>query len=112
VNAKELKELDAWIAENLFTWTNCRDGYGDEVRYGGTESEQAVNLPFPHYTTDPVAAMSVLKKCLNRTNYFTVGCDDGFFKIEASYIDGGIVVTQAETIPLAICLFAKKLFAK
>ncbi len=74
-----------------------------------------------HYTTDPAAAMEVLKKCsikLWDENPIITKCQH--FKVEI-WNNGAWVVMQsekremfceAETLELSICLFAKKLFSK
>jgi len=119
----ELRELDVWIAKELFGWDFSEKGwcmsalqhrqmngfyYGfppDSIQYKGC----ALPHRAPDYTTDPAAAMQVLEKCiamvedvhilwhLERRGYCV--CWDG-------------VREFSDTLPLAICLFAKKLFSK
>lgn len=99
----ELRELDAWIAEHVlgYTYSNhnlCCKKTGRFIQAG-----------LPYYSSDPAAAMEVLKKCiaviedvhfgwhLERRCYFVWGDGEKEF---------------AETLELSICLFAKKLFTK
>lgn len=82
----------------------------------GEEPVTIHELPIPHYTTSPADAMRVLEKC----------CDEGFVtsihknkaRWEVSRIYKGAFrmhesdFTFAETLPIAICLFVRKLFSK
>ncbi len=126
MNEKELHELDAWIdghifgvkkchhihtkrLKNSFLKVQCLDCHGAFRDEGGT-----VNNGLRRYTTDPAAAMMVLKKCLAR---FDNESDDA---IMIALVNGKPIVCsneiqqgrEAETLPLAICLFAKQLFSK
>lgn len=60
----------------------------------------------PNYTTDPAAAMDVLKKI--RDEGVVVAIHGNIL----SQIGGKRLEVEAETLELAICLFAKKLFSK
>ena len=125
----ELRELDVWIAKELFGWDFSEKGwcmsalqhrqmngfyYGfppDSIQYKGC----ALPHRAPDYTTDPAAAMQVLEKCAAKIAVSARQQDGGKWCVWAvddeSYkpkeLDG-----YAETLPLAICLFAKKLFSK
>lgn len=130
---KELRELDAWIAEHVmgYLWL-WRIHYGDPLKAIFKSAESASeyandwqevtesnnpknrfagwNSNVPFYTTDPAAAMEVLKKCLDFTWI-------GFGKKLTSenlysLTDRMIIDSKSETLELAICLFAKKLFTK
>lgn len=69
---KELRELDAWISTTLFGWlqtdVNC-DPTDNRTIGGFLYSPNGFNGDcnqasyVPHYTTDPAAAMEVLRKC-------------------------------------------------
>jgi len=101
---KELRELDAWIADEVFKrWMLNPEGLGDA----------------PKYTTDPAVALGVLKKCAEKL------CDDKAFSdalmIQPNEAGNGWFVgpfsddtkcVESPTLELAICLFAKKLFTK
>ena len=127
---KELRELEAWIAEHVM-------GYEERQCYNGSQRIEGqtfwvckgrqVVAPsfngkhrFPPFATDPAAAMQVLEKCaemlrkdcnsveiLRNTTGWAV-CSlyrDGFGHEEHDTV-------EAETLPLAICLFARKLFGE
>ncbi len=110
----ELRELDAWIAEHVMGWKISQAGNS-----GKNQSGQWKSIPI--YTTDPAAALEVLKKCYEKIwsdNPIITKCQH--FKIEI-WNNGLWVVQQSEkietsieseTLELAICLFAKKLFSK
>ncbi len=55
------KQKLAVLAE-MDGWRNCRDGYGDEIRYAGTESETCVTLPLPNYTHSYDAIIPLIQK--------------------------------------------------
>jgi len=66
---------------------------------------------YPHYTTDPAAAMAVLERCAEKEakEFDGVQID----KLESGWIVSTCEVdAHAPTLPLAITLFAKKLFEK
>jgi hypothetical protein len=70
------------------------------------ETEAAADCE--EYTTDPAAAMLVLEKCNERlggTAVCIATLGDNFF-----VWTGSLSQTKGETLPLAICLFAQKLF--
>lgn len=109
MNTQELRELDAWIACNLF-------GAKDIVWVQLWAEIGCPNEPFqnhgadeiPYYTTAPAAAMEVMKKCLEKDSV-------GFWKKQHGYTVKNHredCREQAPTLELAICLFAKKLFTK
>ena len=109
----ELRELDAWIAEHVMGKNPIhRD---DKPPTKGTEDDYfvveylAFSRSCPLYTTDPDAAMQVLEKCQHLTDvvvYKTVQDKHG---VRDDISDFAV---DAETLPLAICKFAKKLFSK
>jgi len=125
-----MRELDAWIAENVFgnfkvikvsprRW-DCRYGITPEIKDGvgygpafKSESEaRAMMLVAGHcknYTTDPAAAMEVLKKCSTEKRItIAVWRDAGNWYCNNA--TGGNFYGEADTLELAICLFAKQLF--
>jgi len=95
MSEKQLRELDAFIAEHVFGFDMAETSVDDIERY----------------TTDPAAAMMVLEKCCERTEDGRVIVRMGGNKWIATGSNTSIYCV-AETLPLAICLFAKELFAK
>jgi hypothetical protein len=133
VSETELRELDAWIAENVMGWELAKDEYharmslsksycisSDKTVCFGHQGQFSLFKP----TTNPAAAMELLKKCGEQ------GILKGEFKLPVSIFRRGdlqwvvsencedapehefYIVVEAETLELAICLFAKKLFTK
>lgn len=129
---KNLRELDAWIAENVMGFTWQKLNRHDKINYllppptgrftYDPDPKNTNESCAPNYTTDPAAAMEVLKKCCEKPNsrspeifrnaihYQTWIIEDG----EAGDALEGFEYLQveAETIELAICLFSKKIFSK
>lgn len=126
---KELRELDAWIAENVMgKKAISRDGQRPTK---GTEDDYFVREwihisgSLPRYTTDPASAMLVLEKCAEKRTAegYDVYRPDATLCVSAPHPDwenkwvimsdaSGTSVAEAGTFPLAICLFAKQLFSK
>jgi hypothetical protein len=136
---QELRELDAWIAEHVmgYKWflfhhdeSLTRQPYfllsqpsTWQVRHGGTLVEQG---PKPteekdlgsvyKYTTDPAYAMEVLKKCAEKWIVTVELGKDGSGQSYAWVARLNLGTEDnfkcAPTLELAICLFAKQLFAK
>lgn len=120
-NDKSLRELDAWIGVNIFGKKAIHKNGPRPTK--GTEDDYFVieyihiSHSLPHYTTDQAAAMQVLKACLKSSRphggiviYDSQISQVPCFTVEAQAI--GNLRVQAETLPLAIALFAKKLFSK
>jgi len=128
-DGKELRELDACIAEHVMGWTkvagtNSLDHPGrftvlaDRILIGQNMGARIIEY---NPTADPAAAMAVLEKCVAK-------CDESGDSVDISIStpDGGFEVgrmqvgfewnielnTKSKTLPLAICLFAKQLFSK
>jgi len=102
-------ELDKWIAENVMglVWRGCGCNSWFDPK---NKMEISYNLS---PTTDPAAAIKVLEKCaemfpveIRIGNY-----DKGRYFVGTDY-DFDMTHGKAETLELAICLFAKKLFGK
>ena len=126
MNAQELRELDAWIAENVIG--------NPQRRIRVTDGRKLVRYEFlkvgtndicPTYTTDPAAAMEVLRKCAEKMDAGIVGIGSPMGgpvastipKLKQGWVVGKIgrptnFDCEAATLELAICLFAKKLFTK
>jgi len=122
---KELRELDAWIAEHVFGWhrQSFENGYlrqnllvenkfrADKYRRHGWHNDVEVLDTFPKFSTDPAAAMQVLEKCIEKEPNGIV-CGNLKGQWCATTHGWGGAFCEAETLPLAICLFAKQLFSK
>jgi hypothetical protein len=121
MNDKQLRELDAWIAEHVMGYRKAtkqeldlhsrRDIWWVSPDSDGENSTQ-MHPYLPLFTADPAAAMMVLEKCLSETKDAitmaetpTIAAHMGRYTVANEE-----VVECAETLPLAICLFAKKLF--
>lgn len=118
---ESLRELDAWIAVNLFgKKAISKDGppptKGVEDDYFVKEWVD-ISGSLPHYSTDPAAAMEVLKKCAQKLydegqeETVSVGLDAPYFVVEKTNCVPDLRV-EAPTLETAICKFAKKLFSK
>ena len=124
----ELRELDAWIAEHVMGWRRVQsaESHRTEEIVSRVEGDGLCSFNEPWQpqpggvffqqwryfipTTDPAAAMMVLEKCAKKQAvnvwYSTV-------HKQWAAADSGCFHTQyAETLPLAICMFAKKLYGK
>jgi hypothetical protein len=120
---KELRELDVEIAIKVFgyKWALFSDGISQLEphtskwieRHGGkwvdSPSGELDTVGAPHYTTDPAAAMAVLEKCAEKCclTMEMIYYDGPHWRIYVEDIDGA---AYAPTLPLAIALFAKKLY--
>lgn len=104
MSAKELRELDAWIAEHVFNAKRETSGWEPGDTY-----EEGLDCLVSEWqpTTDPAAAMAVFKKLLESHILTFESTSDGYC-IEIS--DG--VLVCCKTLELAICEAAKKLFSK
>ncbi len=71
-------------------------------------SEQ--NIMSDHELIEKAAALDLLGKCAQRYNCTIIPPQEGGFRVESW--DGLIVGDEAETLALAITLFAKKLLTK
>lgn len=129
MKTEELRELDSHLAEhvmgrpitphwechkclqnvspNFVKFNETHDGCGGDCEW----------LEAPKYTTEPAAAMDVLKRCFEFYEPISLYrlLSDGAFSIKCNSNEiTGCEETQvyAETLELAICLFSKKLFSK
>ena len=115
MTTQEMRELDAWISVNLFqsreiVWIECWAEQGSPNEPFANPGCERV----PHYTTDQAAAMQVLEECLPAIP-LTVEIGVVHFGTTPQYfinrIDGEACDRiLADTLPLAIALFAKELF--
>ena len=134
---KELRELDAWIAEHVmgFVWTRHRHaankfinkrwllepekfkelnevGKGEWIHASGKEEILIAEYgeeTVPAYTTDPAAAMKVFKKCQDMR---CLAINKNTITSIGHEDEKAIVECNAETLELAIAKFAKALFSK
>jgi hypothetical protein len=127
MNNKELRELDAWIAEHVMGWINLEfytppfnemeQSFPDEPFWRGHKIVRDLWMAVPRYTTDPAAAMIVLEKCSKDRAVVVNGTKGKHQIVELKRGTSGLMsfdeeIIDAETLPLAICLFAKKLLSK
>lgn len=126
MNEKQLRELDSWIAEHAMGWRDFKVGiYGagaperEPSIHGTPPTRKSGVFSVPNYTTDRAAAMAVLEKCSAFDQKVKVCIQQDspsdwrvcrlywqdYRPIEDWY-------SHAETLPLAICIFAKKLFSE
>lgn len=130
----ENRELDGWIFENIIGGTvalcskycpTCRECFSYEhIEKDGAHKRCGTKMEwdFPHYTTDPAAAMMVFEKC-GELCTVTIECSKntlGEMQWMVSKLSGNhrndLMVEEwckcAPTLPLAICLFSKQLFTQ
>lgn len=120
VTEKELRELDAWIAEHVMGLKLCHripailqpDEYvlsiPSKIVRAKFSSNETKNF---EPTTNPADAMAVLMKCAEKTessNCIHVGLLEKEWIVGHTFSNIGV---EAQTLELAICLFAKKLFS-
>lgn len=126
---EQIAELDAWIAEHVMGWRwlliTATDKLGSDQWYQLIHPDekwpnrwqiQQVDGPdgkHPDYTdlscfkptTDPAAAMQVLEKCVAARKNIHIKWGDRCYCVWDGWFEA-----FAPTLPLAICLFAKKLY--
>lgn len=111
MNEKELRELDAWIAEHVFRLKLNVNGMIETWPRPGVRHDVCVSS----YTTDPAAAFAVLEKCIKSNRGRIVFEDWGTeFVVGFWNSDRELFYDEATapTLPLAICLFSEQLFSK
>jgi hypothetical protein len=136
MNETELRELDGWIAEHVLGWKWFR--YLKERSPEYSERRTLMDKPnryvrkakgaeplaadafynIPKSSTDPSAALMVLKRCAKETVFpilTGVKADGWYCELGVGVLTGGPTDIDdwkgQKTLELAICLFAKKLFA-
>lgn len=128
MSEKELRELDAWIAEHVMGWHKvktgdnkslcsvCGNGFGERHKHYVPDFHSSTTGSVPFYHSDPAAAMQVLEKCVNelceqdQEETVSVGMEVPYFVVEKTNTSKSMRV-EASTLPLSICLFAKQLFS-
>jgi hypothetical protein len=112
-------QLDRWIAVNINKWPEPEWVYDDGIDYKhGTPGNSVLCRYAP--TENRSEALHVLEKCAERMSklhdddrYIAIGYErlTGNFIVCESDVANGISV-DGDTLPLAICLFARRLFEK
>lgn len=118
---EELRELDAWIAEHVMGFT-LNSGHPPHWYSSDSDRVYFVRLAedddaaiYWQPTTDPAAAMEVLKKCYDKCGMidtFRTQIKPYRFGVTGKWLPAANYECEAEALELAICLFAKKLFTK
>ena len=120
----ELRELEVWIGEHIFGGKITRTPHLATDVYMQTESDRRLMMspyPVPRYTEDKAAAMEVLEKCVETVTSERLGLDGVVvfspheqvmpeWTVRTRDESRGAVIVEGKTLPLAICLFAKKLY--
>ncbi len=115
---KERQELNCWIAKWVMGWKRVEspskivrgkffyNGGDTLIHYGQAGHNQLTNFK---PTNDPAAAMEVLKKCASHSAVIITRPTTDSWRITTRTLS---VCIEAETLELAIALFAKKIFSK
>ena len=119
MNYKDKRELNEWIAEHVMGWRVASEPELQNIYRCGKWwipdglDWREMRPHFPHYSSDPAAAMEVLQKCAVACCYLSIEALNGFWRVGNMQPNGEWSKwSDAETLPLAICMFAKKLFSK
>lgn len=111
---KEMRELDAWIAENVFDLPVDLEAGRRKSGPGYLWFKDGKCDIVKHYSTDPAAAMYLLKKCAEKLRpkgaIVVLHASEDDIKFWAVRQYGGDAQGNAETLELAIAKFAKALF--
>lgn len=120
---KELRELDAWIAEHVMGFEWRAFNHRDKISYLTSptdlkrdELRRSLWLPDPdyardissafRYSTDPAAAIEVLKRCAEKVAPVSIR----IYHNPAGWHVGIAEFEIAPTLEESICRFAKELF--
>lgn len=113
MNEKELRELDAWIAVHVMRYIPVirpADSTYPVLKYWIDGAGLEILQPQFSPTSDEGSAMQVLKRCREIVSVaLPAGGSTG---VMVQDLDKKSRYAIAETLELAICLFAKKLFTK
>jgi len=116
----KMRELDAWIEENVFglpvDWEAGRRKHGPGFLWfiKGENGQPNRCEVVKNYCTDPAASFELLKK-LAKTNDVLVSFDEqtgDFFVSKLQAYGTQDFTTGANTLELAIAKFARKLYSK
>jgi hypothetical protein len=124
----ELRRLKRWIILNVMGWVEWteeeypyRSGFSEGDEFG----DKCLEDDMPDYPTDPGAALEVLKRCAEAMPNAIIGIGSPMGKADVistlpkskqGWVVGAIGFkpsnfdVEAETLELAICRFAKRLF--
>jgi len=114
---KQLRELDAWIAEHVMGWKQSNSDFCQLVTQSGEQVGEPVCDPWSP-TTNPAAAMAVWQSCLEKVSTKSIetyiGVDESpeYRPVVCITMKEMKNTVMADTLPLAICLFAKEIFSK
>lgn len=106
---QEMRELDRWLAENVFHIPKHLISIKGAFQVPGKDY---LCREIDRYTTDPAAAMLVMEKCAENVSdaiRYRVSRPAGVHRLSCFEIPE---VVAAETLPLAIAKFARQLFGK
>lgn len=95
---EEMRELDAWIAEHVMGWHISRYGQGSYIHNHWQPTES------------PSDAMAVLERCAEKCPVAIDKNRTGWTVCRIDHLTA-TQLTHGDTIPLAICLFARKVFS-
>jgi hypothetical protein len=115
--SENLRELDAWIAVNVFGKKAI--SIHDKPPTKGTEDDYFIkeylfiSHSCPHYSTEGHHALLVLKKCAEIRQATIAGPTkyDKWF-VWSFNDDANLVRGEGETLEIAICDYAKLLYSK
>lgn len=110
MNPKEMLELNCYLAAHVMGLDVSQMVLCEDSIYSWFEPAVEGNRYLVKFspTTDPAAAMQVLEKCIKKVdgNIEITIVSSGMYRISSDLKN----LEWAETLPLSICLFAKKLF--
>ena len=120
MSEREKRELDAWIEINIFGRDDVTiepPQNGDVYRVGWDNTKRCVR----NFTTEPAAAMVLLRQCNEEVSRRHITDPRIPFEIRIGFASlvkehwvswTPLIGGQSESLELAICLFARKLFTK
>ncbi len=114
MKVSEFNDLDAWICEHIMGWTKIEPQRKNGPRGLGLNPKISQYDYIPRYCTDQYYAMDVLKKCAEIQQIGLEICTrSGMAEVYTTVDpDGDLTKAEAQTLELAICLFAKQLFSQ
>lgn len=117
---EELIDISYWVATNMFGKHAFEPHPINNAlcEVCNLECRNEIHI-WPHYARDPAAAMLVLEKCISSVGWsriisFGSTADGSYFinHCDSEPESEAFFGPEADTLPLAICLFARKLFEK
>jgi len=119
MSSNEARELKIWIQIHVFGWKHSAEKKYPHRRGFSKDGVFLLEYDMPDYPNDDGAAFSVLERCATECESSGDGIDISFTKQTGEWEVGRMQLgfewsielrSSAQTLPLAICLFAKKLF--